>query len=381
MASKNSQIVSATLRYAIAIVLVAFVIPLLISSVTSSSVLPDVLELLLLPLVIALIGSILMILEYRTTGRFVKGVVSILVYEYLLLDLVFSTAARIYHDASVVGYIIPTLILLTSGSLYFYGYNEVENGKRFELGLYAEKTAEYMFIASLGLFLLNIPELSFLSPFFIGIAIAGVVVNIWIFFYYRNEGKAAHPLSNYLKRHGTAWIFLPGVVGLIFGALEIPKPSYYNTILIAALLIVIGATVLILILRLYVVTSRFVERTSFNVFKKYEYKDEIMTNLEMNYLLSSINRFILSSEKEPLIIALASILARGDREIQDTEIVLSSVLNYQPIDISDHGLFEVKAILDSEMSSRKEIVKRVISRMTEQEEKNVWKNQKNIVQN
>ena len=133
-------------------------------------------------------------------------------------------------------------------------------------------------------------------------------------------------------------------------------------------------------MKLYVLTSRFVERITYRSYKKFEYSDEVVVNPEMNYLIDSIKQFILKGTSTSLLIALTTILSRGEKNLNEIEHILAPITTYTKPSWEDYNLLNARKLIEYDMSIRKDAVKSVISKISSQEENVKWKQQQNPLQ-
>ena len=379
MVSKLRSAVSATAKYAISIVVLSIILPDLITSVSKLYLVSDILSFLLLPLIIAYVGRILQILGLIISGIFAKVILAVTIYEYLFLTLLLSLIGSFFHYKNIGSFLLPTLLLMLSISTAIFGVRILDDGKHVGAGSYFTHSSKFVFSLSVALFFYNFPYVVYIAPVFVAISIAGFLVSTWTFFY-SSKRENLSSFARYLKFHGGRWISIAAAIAFVYSIIAIPKPSYYNNIIIIAFLVIIALAIIYLVMKLYVLTSRFVERITYKSYKKFEYSDEVVVNPEMNFLIDAIKQFILKGTSASLLIALSTILSRGEKNFTEIEHILLPITSYTKPSWEDYSLLNARKLIEYDMSIRKNVVQSVISKISNQEENVKWKQQQNPVQ-
>ena len=379
MVSKLRSAVSATTKYAITIVVLSIILPDLITSVSKLYLVSDILSFLLFPLIIAYAGRILQLSGLIISGIFAKVILAVTIYEYLILTLFLSLIGSFFHYRNIGSFLLPTILLLLSISTAIFGVRILDDGKHVGAGSYFTHSSKFVFSLSVALFFYNFPYVVYIAPVFVAISIAGFLVSTWTFFY-SSKRENLSSFARYLKFHGGRWISIAAAIAFVYSIIAIPKPSYYNNIIIIAFLVIIALAIIYLVMKLYVLTSRFVERITYKSYKKFEYSDEVVVNPEMNYLIDAIKQFILKGTSTSLLIALTTILSRGEKNITEIENILTPITTYTKPSWEDYSLLNARKLIEYDMSIRKNAVQNVISKMSSQEENVKWKQQQNPVQ-
>ncbi len=268
---------------------------------------------------------------------------------------------------------------MLSISTAIFGVRILDDGKHVGAGSYFTHSSKFVFSLSVALFFYNFPYVVYIAPVFVAISIAGFLVSTWTFFY-SSKRENLSSFARYLKFHGGRWISIAAAIAFVYSIIAIPKPSYYNNIIIIAFLVIVALAIIYLVMKLYVLTSRFVERITYKSYKKFEYSDEVVVNPEMNFLIDAIKQFILKGTSASLLIALSTILSRGEKNFTEIEHILLPITSYTKPSWEDYSLLNARKLIEYDMSIRKNVVQSVISKISNQEENVKWKQQQNPVQ-
>lgn len=364
-----------TLKYAIAAVVTAFVIPEILYNATRIGLLASVIQLLVFPLVIAYAGRMVELLGHPGSGSFVKIILAPTFYALFVLNAVFGDAAAYYHNPTINNFVIPTVVLILSAQSLYFGIKLIDLHIGTKLGLvgvYATKSSKFVLTLSVGLYLYSLLYLNVLYPALLAVAVSGIFLSTWVLTT-NSTSKTGKNFTAYFKNSAGKWIALMGVIGFFYGLVQIPKPSLYNEILFVLFTIMAGLAILYLVLKVYVVTSRYVERIAAATYKKYEYSSDLITNKEIDYISQSTRLFIAEGMKDSVIIAFSSLLSRRELPLTEIDALLRPLKNYHILNADLLAKFNIRRALENEMKDRYDIVKLVMNRIAKLEETETWK--------
>lgn len=381
MKARTRALIASTVKYFIAIIIIVFILPPIVFLLYRSSLLSDLLQLFLLPLIFAYIGRVASIYGFSGSGRFVQIIFAGSLYEALFLEALFVTYGSTTTLSSHVIYLEPTFVMLLSFSIAYYGYRLLLDGEHLSIGLYSSKVSKFFFALSVGLYLSVSPLVFYFAPIFYAVFFAGLAIDTWVFYYDTTKGDGLKRLAAYLKTNGSRWIGLIAGIAIFYSVILVPKSAYLNSIIVIAFIILLGFAVFYFIIKLYLLTSRYIDTVTYKVYKKYEYKNEVVTNPEMNFLLDSIKQFVLKGDKGRLLIALSSVMTRNEKTYSEIENTLRPITNYRLQDTQIYGFFNTRKMIEANVAMRNDIVKNVIAQLSITGENDKWKNKANPAQN
>jgi hypothetical protein len=378
---RTKALIASTVKYFFSIIMLTFILPHIIFLLYKNALLSDILQLFFIPLIFAYIGRILSIYGFSVSGRFIQIVFSASLYEILLLEALFVTYGSAIGLSSHIIYIEPTFVMLLSFSIAYFGFRLILDGEHLSIGLYASKTSKYFFALAIGLYFSITPLVYYFAPVFYSVFFAGLAINTWVFYYNTSKGEGLTRLALYLKENGSRWIGLVVGIAIFYSIISIPKSAYLNNIIVIAFIIILGLAVFYFITKLYLLTSRYIDTVSYKVYRKFEYQDEIVINPEMDFLLGSIEQFVLKGDKGRLLIALSSVMTRNEKTYSEIENTLRPITNYKSQDTQIYGFIKIKKMIEAQIAVRNDIVKNVIAQLSITGENDKWKNKASPVQN
>jgi hypothetical protein len=379
--ARSRALAASTVKYFLAIIILTFILPPIVFLLYKNPLLSDLLQLFLIPLIFAYVGRVASIFGYSGSGRFVQIIFAGSLYEALFLEALFITYGSSTSLLSYTAYLDPTFIMLLSFSIAYYGYRILVDGVHLSIGLYASKISKYFFALSIGLYFSVTPVVHYISPIFYAVFLAGLAIDTWVFYYDTAKSEGMKRLAFYLKTNGSRWIGLVATITLFYSILSIPKSAYLNSIIVIAFIILLGLAVFYFIMKLYVLTSRYIDTVTYKVYKKFEYKDDVVINPEMNFLLEAIKQFVLKGDTGRLLIALSSVMTRNEKSYAEIENALRPISNYKARDTQIYGFINIKKMIEAQIAIRNDIVKSVIAQLSITGENEKWKNKANPVQN
>ena len=381
MKGRSRTLIASSLKYFIGIIVLIFVIPPVLFLLYRNSILSDLIALFLFPLIISYFGRVASIYGFTGSGRFLQIIFASSVYEALFLETLFVTYGSVTGFSSYAIYITPIFILLLSFSISYYGYKVLIDGNHLSTGLYASKISKYFFALSLGIFFSYAPLIHYISPVFYAVFLAGIMIDTWVFYYDTPRSSGLKRLASYMKANGSKWVGLVALLALFYAVILIPKSAYINSIIVIGFIMLLGLGVFYLIMKLYVLTSRFIDTVTYKVYKKFEYKDDVVVNPDMNFLLEAIKQFVIKGDSGRLLIALSSLMTRNEKTYAEIESTLRPITSYKPRDTQIYGFINLKKIIEAQISVRNDIVKKVIAQLSITGENETWKSKANPAQN
>ena len=379
--ARTRALAASTVKYFLGIIILTLLLPSIVFVLYRDALLSDLLQLFLVPLIFAYIGRVASIFGYSGSGRFVQIIFAASLYEVLFLEALFVTYASSTGLSSDIVYLEPTFVLLLSISISYYGYRILMDGEHLSVGLYASKSSKYFFALSVGFYFSVTPVVHYIAPIFYTVFLAGMAIDTWVFYYDTAKSDGLKRLAIYLKTNGAKWIGLVATITLFYSILSIPKSAYLNSIIVIAFIILLGLAVFYFIMKLYLLTSRYIDTVTYKVYKKFEYKDDVVINPEMNFLLEAIKQFVLKGDNGRLLIALTSVMTRNEKSYVEIENVLRPITSYKARDTQIYGFINIKKIIEAQIAIRNDIVKGVIAQLSITGENEKWKNKANPAQN
>ncbi len=381
LAARTRSLIASTVKYAAGILFLTFILPPVIFLLYRNALLADLFQIFLLPLIIAYAGGIAVIYGFSGSGRFVQILLATTVYEALFLDALFISYGNTTGLAGYQVYLFPSFVMLFSFSTAYFGYRLLVDGAHLPGGLYASKSAKYFFFLSVGIFISDTPEIHYFAPIFYTVFILGLVLGTWVFFYEATKNEAVRRFASYLKNSSSKWVALAVILATFYSIIAIPKSAYLNSIIVIAFIILVGLSVFYFIMKVYVLTSKYIDTVTYKVYKKYEYKDDIVLSPETGFLLEAIRQFVMKGDSGRLLIALSSLMTRNEKTYVEIEASLRPIINYRAPDLQLYGIVSLKKMVSAQIIVRNDIVKNAIAQLSLVGEGEKWKSKGNPVQN
>lgn len=379
--SRARKAVIATIKYAVALIITGLLLPGFLFGLTGIEVISIFCQFLVFPLAIAYVGRILEIVGIQATGLLMKLVFAPVVYTYLFLTILFEGIAVGVNSPHAVEYAFPTVILLSSAYVLFFGTRIIDSHlgtRRGLIGLYSTKVSKYILMISLGFYLNTLSTYNVLFPAFFLAGMTGFVVNSWVLISDQSNSISKN-FSHYFRLSGARWVGLMGLIGFFYGLLLVPKAPIYNEALFIAFIIIASFTVIFLALKVYVATSRYVDRLVATTYKKYEYSSDLVTSRELDYISHATRQFITEGDSNPLVIAFSALLSKRDLQLAEIDSILRPLTSYYGPNVEVMFNLNIRKGLERRMRERHDIIQRTMRRISKMEENELWKQETRAV--
>ncbi len=298
------------------------------------SILPAVLGLILLSVSIYLLGrQISLFFEKRSRyllSSYIKVIIapllSLFIAYIIVFSLLFSADKSLtgLKNALIYGFLILTFIYLAGFLNTHSGDYHVEENITFV----TKKLSVSFFPFVLALFSATQPSLLGLTYAFSFASIV-LILTTPFFYYAYNPREGVSKLSGFIISNREFYLISFAIIGFLYGLYIQDTVRTYREALLVVMFLIGIAVVLRILLQGYNSYSSMTQKDSFQVYEKFNKKENVTEIAKITKVGESIKEFETNGKKERILIALSTYLSEIGFTNDDVERFLKPIIDYK----------------------------------------------------